>query len=164
MGIPALILSEAGLAFLGFGIPPPTPTWGGMLKPAEASSELIVTTAIPEAGVTTRPTATVSVAGMVMVCTVANVKRYQVSVSAVGGKPALEFSTLDMQFGDCILGRLGLPCPDRGVNIITLIVDAPVETVSALTGKLGKLPGVQVKSLMARNFALGDDSHDCPEP
>ena len=31
MGIPALILSEAGLAFLGFGIPPPTPTWGGML-------------------------------------------------------------------------------------------------------------------------------------
>ena len=38
-----------------------------------------------------------------MVCTVANVKRYQVSVSAVGGKPALEFSTLDMQFGDCIL-------------------------------------------------------------
>jgi peptide/nickel transport system permease protein len=32
MGIPALILSEAGLAFLGFGIPPPTPTWGGMLS------------------------------------------------------------------------------------------------------------------------------------
>jgi len=32
MGMPALILSEAGLSFLGFGIPPPTPTWGGMLS------------------------------------------------------------------------------------------------------------------------------------
>jgi peptide/nickel transport system permease protein len=32
MGIPALILSEAGLSFLGFGIPPPAPTWGGMLS------------------------------------------------------------------------------------------------------------------------------------
>ena len=32
MGMPALILMEAGLSFLGFGIPPPTPTWGGMLS------------------------------------------------------------------------------------------------------------------------------------
>jgi peptide/nickel transport system permease protein len=32
MGMPALILSEAGLSFLGFGIPPPVPTWGGMLS------------------------------------------------------------------------------------------------------------------------------------
>jgi len=68
------------------------------------------------------------------------------------------------QFGDCILGRLGLPCPARGFNIITLVVDAPVETVSALTGKLGKLPGVQVKSLMARNLTPGDEKHDCPSP
>ena len=50
-----------------------------------------------------RPSATVAIAGMVLVCTVANVRKYQVSVSAVGGKPALEFSTLDMQFGECIL-------------------------------------------------------------
>ena len=55
------------------------------------------------------------------------------------------------QFGDCVIGRLGLPYPGRGVNIITLVVDATVETASALTGKLGKLPGIQVKSLMARN-------------
>lgn len=65
------------------------------------------------------------------------------------------------QFGDCVIGRLGLPYPERGVNIITLVVDATVETVSALTGKLGKLPGIQVKSLMARNPDSGVN-HDRP--
>ena len=65
------------------------------------------------------------------------------------------------QFGDAVVGRLGLPYPERGVNIITLIVDASVERVSALTGKLGKLPGVQVKSLMARNLEPGERTDEC---
>ncbi|MGI5862715.1 MAG: TM1266 family iron-only hydrogenase system putative regulator [Myxococcales bacterium] len=54
------------------------------------------------------------------------------------------------QFGDCVAGRLGLPYPNRGVNIITLVLDTTVERLSALAGKLGKLPGIQVKSLMAK--------------
>ncbi|MFA4944252.1 MAG: TM1266 family iron-only hydrogenase system putative regulator [Lentisphaeria bacterium] len=54
------------------------------------------------------------------------------------------------QFSDSVIGRLGLPYPDRGVNIITLIVDCTVERLSALTGQLGRLPGIQVKSLMAK--------------
>ena len=65
------------------------------------------------------------------------------------------------QFGDAVIGRLGLPYPERGVNIITLIVDASVERVSALTGKLGKLPGVQVKSLMAKNLETVENSDEC---
>ena len=64
------------------------------------------------------------------------------------------------QFGDAVVGRLGLPYPERGVNIITLVVDASVERVSALTGKLGKLPGVQVKSLMARNQDPGEKNDE----
>lgn len=59
------------------------------------------------------------------------------------------------EFGDEIIGRLGLPYPERGVNIITLVTDTSVERLSALTGKLGKLPGVQVRSLMAKPPAPG---------
>lgn len=59
------------------------------------------------------------------------------------------------QFGDEIVGRLGLPYPQRGVSIITLVVDTTVERVSALTGKLGKLPGVQVRSLLSRTGTQG---------
>jgi len=62
------------------------------------------------------------------------------------------------QFGDEIIGRLGLPYPQRGVSIITLVVDTTVERVSALTGKLGKLPGVQVRSLLSKTSTQGTSS------
>jgi len=74
--------------------------------------------------------------------------------------PAARVNELISQFGDCVIGRLGLPYPARGVNIITLIVDASVEQVSALTGKLGQLPGIQVKSLMSKANKQGATSHD----
>ncbi len=74
---------------------------------------------------------------------------------------AATVNELISQFGDAVVGRLGLPYPERGVNIITLVVDASVERVSALTGRLGKLPGVQVKSLMARNLEPGERTDEC---
>lgn len=69
--------------------------------------------------------------------------------------PVATVNELISQFGDDVIGRLGLPYPERGVNIITLITDTSVERLSALTGKLGKLPGVQVRSLMAKTPTQG---------
>jgi len=77
--------------------------------------------------------------------------------------PVSAINELLSQFGDEIIGRLGLPYPERGVNIITLITDTSIERLSALTGKLGKLPGVQVRSLMARIPARGATPHDPPQ-
>lgn len=54
------------------------------------------------------------------------------------------------QQGDCILGRMGLPSLDAGLSVITLIVEATTDQVGALTGKLGRIPGVTVKSGMAQ--------------
>lgn len=70
-----------------------------------------------------------------------------------------EVNELISQFGDSVIGRLGLPYPSHGVNIITLITDSSVERLSALTGKLGKLPGVQVKSLMSKSRNSGVPDH-----
>jgi putative iron-only hydrogenase system regulator len=69
--------------------------------------------------------------------------------------PVPQVNELISQFGDSIIGRLGLPYPSHGVNIITLITDSTVERLSSLTGKLGKLPGVQVKSLMSKSRVPG---------
>lgn len=69
--------------------------------------------------------------------------------------PVDEINELISEFGDEIIGRFGLPYHERGVSIITLVVDTSVERVSALTGKLGKLPGVQVRSLLAKSSAPG---------
>ena len=54
------------------------------------------------------------------------------------------------EFGDIVLGRMGLPYPGRGLNIITLIVDATTDQIGALTGRLGTLSGVTVKSTLAK--------------
>jgi putative iron-only hydrogenase system regulator len=64
--------------------------------------------------------------------------------------PVATVNELISWFGDAVIARMGLPRLDRGVNIITLITDSTVDRLSAFTGKLGKLPGVQVKSLMAK--------------
>jgi putative iron-only hydrogenase system regulator len=76
--------------------------------------------------------------------------------------PVAHVNELISQFGDGVIGRLGLPYPNRGVNIITLIVDTSIERVSALTGKLGQLPGIQVKSLMSKATQQGAANHDDP--
>jgi putative iron-only hydrogenase system regulator len=54
------------------------------------------------------------------------------------------------EFGDIIVGRMGLPYAARGLNIITLIVDATTDQIGALTGKLGMIPDVTVKSTLAK--------------
>jgi len=54
------------------------------------------------------------------------------------------------EFGEVILGRMGLPYPARGLNIITLIVDATTDQIGAMTGKLGMIAGVTVKSTLAK--------------
>ncbi len=53
-------------------------------------------------------------------------------------------------FGDIVIGRMGLPYHERDLNIITLIVDASTDQIGSLTGKLGLIPGVTVKSTLAK--------------
>ncbi|MEA4942300.1 MAG: TM1266 family iron-only hydrogenase system putative regulator [Oscillibacter sp.] len=53
------------------------------------------------------------------------------------------------EFGQYIIGRMGVPYPKRGVNIISVAVDAPQEIVSALSGKIGRLNGVTAKTVYA---------------
>ena len=51
------------------------------------------------------------------------------------------------QYSSYIRGRMGLPYPEKGVNIISLVIDAPQDVISALSGKLGRLEGVSAKTL-----------------
>ena len=45
-----------------------------------------------------------------------------------------------------IIGRMGLPYRQKNINIISIAIDAPQDTISALSGKIGKLSGVSVKT------------------
>ncbi|MDD7416445.1 MAG: TM1266 family iron-only hydrogenase system putative regulator [Treponemataceae bacterium] len=54
------------------------------------------------------------------------------------------------QFSNIIIGRLGLPYSDRDLSIITLVVDASTDEIGALTGKIGQISGISVKSSLIR--------------
>ena len=56
------------------------------------------------------------------------------------------------EYGEMILGRLGLPLHDRNMNVIVIVVEADTDTIGAMTGKIGRLDGVQVKSLVNKNL------------
>ncbi|MDD6236601.1 MAG: iron-only hydrogenase system regulator [Clostridiales bacterium] len=50
------------------------------------------------------------------------------------------------QNGQYIIGRMGLPYRDKKVHIVSIAIDAPQDVISALSGKIGKLDGVSVKT------------------
>ena len=50
------------------------------------------------------------------------------------------------EFGEYIIGRMGIPYRKRKISIISVALDAPQNTISSLAGKMGSLPGVSVKT------------------
>ena len=52
-------------------------------------------------------------------------------------------------YSDSIIGRMGIPYRQKGINIISIALDAPQDTLSALAGKIGNLDGVSVKTAVA---------------
>ena len=58
------------------------------------------------------------------------------------------------QYRQHIIGRMGVPYHQRGVNIISVAMDAPADVISALSGKIGRLPGITAKTVYAPEDAL----------
>ena len=44
---------------------------------------------------------------------------------------------------------MGVPCRERGIRLISVALDAPADVISALSGKIGRLPGVTAKTVYA---------------
>ena len=53
------------------------------------------------------------------------------------------------RYGKYIIGRMGVPYHARGVNIISMAIDAPQDMISALSGKIGRLHGISAKTVYA---------------
>ena len=50
------------------------------------------------------------------------------------------------EYSEWIIGRMGIPYKERNISIVSVALDAPQDTISALAGKLGNLHGVSVKT------------------
>ncbi len=63
---------------------------------------------------------------------------------------AQEVNRVLTEFGDLSVGRMGVPHARDGQSVIVLIVDATTDEIGSLTGRLGKIPGVSVKSALGK--------------
>lgn len=60
---------------------------------------------------------------------------------------AAEVQTLLTNYGEYIIGRMGIPYPQKDIHVISVVIDAEADTINALTGKIGKLSGVNAKTV-----------------
>ena len=69
------------------------------------------------------------------------------------------------EYRECVVGRMGIPYRDKGVNIISVAVDAPQDTINALSGKIGRLEGVSAKTVYANiSGNYGSDKKRADDP
>lgn len=54
------------------------------------------------------------------------------------------------EYSEYIIGRMGVPHRSRGISVISVVIDAPGDCISALSGKLGRLPNVTTKTIYSR--------------
>ena len=58
------------------------------------------------------------------------------------------------EYSQIIVGRMGIPYREKGISVISLIVDGGMDEISAMTGKLGKINAVSVKSAMTKKTTV----------
>jgi len=68
-----------------------------------------------------------------------------------------EVNRLVQEYASYVVGRLGIPYRKRNVGVIVVVLDAPTDVVSALTGKLGTLVGVSARSVYSKKEFSEDD-------
>ena len=71
---------------------------------------------------------------------------------------AEKLNSLLHEYGQYIIGRMGIPYRAKKINIISIALDAPQDTISALSGKIGRLDGVSVKTAYS-SVITHDESH-----
>lgn len=54
------------------------------------------------------------------------------------------------EFGEFIVGRMGIPYREKAVSVLCVVIDAPMEAINTLTGKIGILKGVSAKTLTTK--------------
>lgn len=69
-----------------------------------------------------------------------------ISIIVENGEMIEVLNSILHDYGEYVIGRMGIPYRQRNINIICIAIDAPQDKISALSGKIGKLSGVSVKT------------------
>ena len=63
-----------------------------------------------------------------------------------------ELNQLLSSYGNYIIGRMGIPYRRRDLNIISIAIDAPQDIINALSGKIGRIPGISAKTVYSQSI------------
>lgn len=81
-------------------------------------------------------------------------KRLGIIAIVISDKSSIQnVNDLISSFSDIIIARQGIPMPQRNISFISLIVEAPMDKINVLTGKLGRLSGVEVKNIVRKELS-----------
>jgi putative iron-only hydrogenase system regulator len=61
-----------------------------------------------------------------------------------------KLNALLSEYGDYIIGRMGVPYHKKGISVISIVIDAEQDTINTLTGAIGRLDGVQAKTAYSK--------------
>ena len=64
------------------------------------------------------------------------------------------------EYGDYVIGRMGIPYRQKKISVISIAVDAPQDVISALSGKIGRLPGISAKTAYSNIVSKQDGCDD----
>lgn len=91
-------------------------------------------------------------------------KRIGTITILIKGKTAVPLvNALLSEYSSIILARQGLPLHNRNINVISLVIEGSTEIISALTGKIGRLNDVEVKSILTKYKEEQNDEQERTE-
>ena len=73
-----------------------------------------------------------------------------ITILIKGKDPVPAVNALLSEYSSIILARQGLPIHHRNISVISLVIEGPTEIINALTGKIGRLKNVEVKSILTK--------------
>ncbi|CAB1250294.1 TM1266 family iron-only hydrogenase system putative regulator [Clostridium sp. MT-14] len=70
-----------------------------------------------------------------------------IAIIAESRECAEQINDLLHEYGSYIIGRMGLPYREKGINIISIVIDAPQDKINTIAGKIGRIKGVTAKTV-----------------
>ncbi len=69
-----------------------------------------------------------------------------IGIIVENAESVVRLNTILHEYGQYIIGRMGIPYHEKSISIISIAIDAPQDIINTLSGKIGKLPGISSKA------------------
>ena len=83
-----------------------------------------------------------------------------ISIIVENSEAIVTLNELLHEAGNYIIGRMGIPYREKGINIISIAIDAPQDMISSLSGKIGRLKGVSAKTAYSNIITKAEAQND----